>query len=78
VRHVLHHFIFERFYQVDGSARRRFGGTGLGLTIAKRIVEAHEGQIWVESEPGEGSAFYFAIPKFQPQERPTEELQIAL
>ncbi len=70
--------IFERFYQVDGSARRRFGGTGLGLTIAKRIVEAHEGQIWVESEPGEGSAFYFAIPKFQPQERPTEELQIAL
>jgi two-component system phosphate regulon sensor histidine kinase PhoR len=55
--------IFERFYQVDGSARRRFGGTGLGLTIAKRIVEDHGGRIWVESKPRKGSVFYFVIPK---------------
>jgi len=57
--------IFERFYQVDGSARRRFAGIGLGLTIAKRIVEAHGGEIWVESEPGAGSTFCFTIPRYQ-------------
>jgi signal transduction histidine kinase len=57
--------IFERFYQVDGSARRRFGGAGLGLAIVKRILEAHEGQVWVESESGRGSTFYFTIPKYQ-------------
>ncbi len=55
--------IFERFYQVDGSARRRFGGTGIGLAIVKRIVDAHKGQIWVESEVGKGSVFYFTLPK---------------
>ena len=54
-----HERIFERFYQIDGSARRRFGGAGLGLAI----VEAHEGQVWVESEPGRGSTFYFTVPK---------------
>ena len=64
-----HKRIFERFYQVDGSARRRFAGVGLGLTIAKRIVEAHRGEIWVESEPGEGSTFYFKIPKYQADAR---------
>lgn len=55
--------IFERFYQVDGSARRRFGGTGIGLAIVKRIIDAHKGQIWVESEVGEGSIFSFTLPK---------------
>jgi GAF domain-containing protein len=60
--------IFERFYQVDGSARRRFAGIGLGLTIAKRIVEAHGGEMWVKSAPGEGSTFYFTIPKCQAED----------
>jgi signal transduction histidine kinase len=60
--------IFHRFYQVDGSAQRRFRGAGLGLAIVKRILEAHEGQVWVESEPGEGSVFYFSVPKFQDPE----------
>ncbi|HXF85263.1 MAG TPA: ATP-binding protein [Anaerolineales bacterium] len=54
--------IFERFYQVDKS--RTGSGTGLGLSIAKHIVEAHEGKIWVESEVGRGSTFFFTIPVF--------------
>jgi signal transduction histidine kinase len=63
-----HKLIFERFYQVDGSTRRRFGGTGLGLAIVKGIVEAHDGQVWVESEPEKGSTFFFCIPKHQEPE----------
>jgi GAF domain-containing protein/anti-sigma regulatory factor (Ser/Thr protein kinase) len=55
--------IFDRFFQVDSSAKRRFEGAGLGLTIAKRIVEAHGGSIWVKSRVGKGSEFGFDIPK---------------
>jgi len=55
--------IFDRFYQIDGSSRRRFGGTGIGLAIVKRIVDAHQGKIWVVSEPSQGSSFYFTLPK---------------
>lgn len=55
--------IFDRFYQIDGSSRRRFGGTGIGLAIVKRIVDAHHGKIWVESEVEKGSSFFFTLPK---------------
>ncbi|KIL39686.1 hypothetical protein SD70_18120 [Gordoniibacillus kamchatkensis] len=55
-------FIFDRFYRGKGSKERRAVGTGLGLAIAKEIVEAHGGTIGVESEPGQGSTFYFKLP----------------
>ncbi|MBU2536163.1 MAG: HAMP domain-containing protein [Chloroflexi bacterium] len=54
--------IFERFYRVDKSRARATGGSGLGLTIAKRLVEAHGGSIEVQSELGKGSRFAFALP----------------
>jgi len=54
--------IFERFRQVETSTTRKFGGNGLGLAISKKLVELMGGKIWLESEPGKGSVFYFTLP----------------
>jgi len=54
--------IFDRFRQVDDKSTRRYGGSGLGLTISKGIIDNMKGEMWVESEKGVGSSFYFTIP----------------
>src|SRR5699024_10012171 len=54
--------IFDRFYRVDKARSRRLGGTGLGLAIARETIQAHGGDIWVQSEPKKGTSIHFTLP----------------
>ena len=67
IAHQMHEKIFERFRQVDSSTSRKFGGNGLGLSIAKSYVELLGGKIWLESSFAKGSTFYFTVP-YKPAE----------
>ena len=55
-------YLFKKFYQVDTSLTRKHGGTGLGLVISKGLVEGLGGKIWVDTDVGKGTKFYFTIP----------------
>ncbi len=59
--------VFERFHRVDNRDTREVGGTGIGLFLVKHLVEVHGGEIWVESEPGQGSEFLFRLPLKPPE-----------
>ncbi len=67
--------LFQKFYRVDNSATRTIGGTGLGLFIARKIIELYQGRIWVESELGKGSTFFINLPRLTAQK--AQELQTA-
>ena len=62
--------VFERFFQVETHLTRRYGGMGLGLAVAKAMIDLHGGRIWAESEEGSGSKFTFLLPVGQPQHSP--------
>ena len=67
--------VFERFYRVDPGRSRDEGGTGIGLAIARSVVEAHGGRIWAESEPGKGSVFTFELPVDDGRESETRRIR---
>jgi two-component system sensor histidine kinase/response regulator len=70
-------FIFDSFTQADSSTTRKYGGTGLGLTISKRLVEMMDGKIWVESEAGQGAHFHFKVQVEAPDTKAVEVGTIA-
>ncbi len=65
--------IFEKFTQASSDTTRKFGGTGLGLTISKQLIEIQKGHITVWSRPGEGSVFSFTVPYLETRETPVEK-----
>lgn len=67
--------LFQPFQQVDGSIRRRFGGSGLGLSISKHFVEMHGGIMWMDSTPGKGTTIYFQLPMDSPTSPATAALR---
>ena len=66
--------VFDRFYQVSSHLTRRHGGMGLGLSVAKAMIEMHNGQIWVDSEEGKGSKFYILLPTTTPLDSKKENV----
>jgi len=70
--------IFERFVQVDSSSTRKYGGSGLGLTISSELVKMMGGEIGVQSEPGQGSTFWFTVVTHKPTEEGTRPLVIPM
>ena len=76
IPHSMQQKIFESFEQGDGSATRTYGGTGLGLTISRQLIELHGGSLSVKSTPGKGSTFYFTLPATEEAaETPGNELE---
>jgi two-component system sensor histidine kinase VicK len=69
--------IFERFYQVESHLTRKHGGMGLGLSVAKMMVEMHGGRIWVESAEGKGSIFTILFPLDSSQAQAAEKVFIS-
>jgi signal transduction histidine kinase len=65
--------VFDRFYQVDSASTRKVGGSGLGLSICKAIIEAHGCEIWAESASGSGSTFHFTLPLVRTGQASLEE-----
>jgi len=57
--------LFKKYGQVETTAKRKFGGTGLGLAVSKELIEGMGGRIWLESEAGKGTTFFFTIPKYE-------------
>ena len=69
--------VFEKFFQVDGSSTRRVGGSGLGLYLTRRLVQAHGGKVWAESELGRGTTIVVVLPRHKTELAPDDEAALA-